>query len=75
MPAETPGNQIAAFENALLHYGSQKRLSLDLGISEGELSKQITGIRKADRLLSHLGLSILSDESIQALRRALKDCL
>jgi len=72
---ESTGKTLTAFEESLLRYGSQKRLSLDLGVSEGELSKQIAGIRKADRLLAHLSLSITSDDSLAALRRALKDCL
>lgn len=72
---ESAGKTLAALDDALMRAPAQKALALDLGISEGELSKQINNLKKAARLLDRLGLQVVPIETMQAYKRLLKDCL
>jgi len=69
------GNSLSVLEHALLHAPAQKRLALDLGLSEGELSKQLATLRRCGPLLDQLGLELVSARTHEALKVLLKESL
>lgn len=72
---EITGKNLSVLEQALREVDSQKRIAIELGISEGELSKQISNLKRSCALLERLGLVILDAEIERALRRLLKEAL
>lgn len=72
---ETTENSLSTLESALARSGSQKKMSLELGLSEGELSKRLAALRSSIPLLSYLGLKIVDVELDAAIRRLLKEAL
>jgi DNA-binding transcriptional regulator YdaS (Cro superfamily) len=71
----TSGKSLSVLETALLNAGVQKKIAYDLGISEGELSKQISNLRKAMPLIEALGLTLVDAEVERAMRCLLKEAL
>jgi len=72
---ETSGKSLSTLESALLRCGSQKKMAVELGMSEGELSKQIACLRKGLVVLDYLGLKVVDVSYDEALRRLLKETL
>lgn len=71
----TSGKSLSVLETALLEAGAQKKIAYDLGVSEGELSKQISSLKKAMPLIEALGLTLIDAEVERAMRRLLKEAL
>lgn len=72
---ERTGKSLSSLDKALREVDSQKRIAIELGISEGELSKQISNLRRSCTLLDRLGLVIIDAEIERALRKLLKEAL
>ena len=72
---ERSGNSLSALESALLRAGSQKKMAIELGISEGELSKQIANLRRCLPVIEYLDLELVDVQLNMALRRLLKEVL
>jgi len=72
---EITGKSLAALEKSLREVDSQKRIAIELGISEGELSKQISNLKRSCVLIERLGLVVVEADIYSALRKLLKDTL
>lgn len=76
MATETTGKQFST-DRVLLavrSHGLQKQLAIELGMSDGELSKLLSDqLPKIGRLLEVLELEIVCKGYVGALRRALKE--
>ena len=60
-------------EDRLTQYGPRKNLALEVGISDGQLSKLLNGqLREYSRILAALGLELSSAEYLQSLKILIK---
>ena len=72
---EKTGKSFSTLEHALMNAPAQKRMAAELGISDGELSRQIAAVKKAIPLLAYLGLEISDSRVSDAMRVLLKESL
>ena len=64
---------LALIEDRLTQYGPRKNLALEVGISDGQLSKLLNGqLREYSRILAALGLELSSAEYLQSLKILIK---
>lgn len=64
---------LALIEDRLTQYGPRKNLALEVGVSDGQLSKLLNGqLREYSRILAALGLELSSTEYLQSLKILIK---
>ena len=60
-------------EDRLVQYGPRKNLAREVGVSDGQLSKLLNGsLREYCRIMEALGLEIVSEEYLKALKTVLQ---
>lgn len=61
-------------EDRLTQFGPRKNLALEVGVSDGQLSKLLNGqLREYSRILAALGLEIMPVEYVKALKTIAKE--
>lgn len=61
-------------EDRLTQYGPRKNLALEVGVSDGQLSKLLNGqLREYSRILAALSLEIIPAEYVKALKTIAKE--
>ena len=75
---ETAGNNLSAerVRAAVKAYGLQKQLAIEIGMSDGNLTKYLDGqLTTFCRLLDVLGLEVVAKGHVNDLRKVLKEVL
>jgi hypothetical protein len=63
-------------QDAARQYGLQKRLALDMAMTDSEVSRLLHDqAPKVINLMAQLGLEVVSSEYVESLRRILKETL
>ena len=61
-------------EDRLTQYGPRKNLAFEVGVSDSQLSKLLNGsLREYSRILSALGLEIIPQEYLKAIKTIAKE--
>ncbi|MEC4683386.1 MAG: hypothetical protein VST70_06890 [Nitrospirota bacterium] len=64
---------LALFEDRLVQAGPRKNLAREVGVSDGQLSKLLNGqLREYCRILEALGLEIVTEDYLKALKTVLQ---
>ena len=65
---------LSLFEDRLTQHGPRKNLAGEVGISDGQLSKLVSGsLREYCKILEALGLEVVTEDYLRALKTVAKE--